>query len=175
MTGPVKILIVEDSATVREYLIGLFSGREDLRIVATARNGRRALDMLKTIPRPDLITMDMHMPVLDGLEATRAIMTAFPAPILVVSSGPGPEEGGLVFKALEAGAVGAVRLPPGPGSPGHEEGELRLLESVRLLAEVKVVRRWQGRAAVRPPDIAAPPPIPFPMPAPSPASGTLTR
>lgn len=145
---PVGIMVVEDSATVREYLVGLFSSQPDLKIVATARNGQRAMDMLKAIPRPDIITMDIHMPVMDGLNATKSIMGSFPAPILVVSSGPEAEEGTLVLKALEAGALGAVRLPPGrPASPERVESERRLLESVRLLSEVRVVRRWTSHSA----------------------------
>jgi two-component system chemotaxis response regulator CheB len=138
----ISVMIVEDSATVREYLVGLFSSRPGLAVAATARNGKRALEVLRSIPRPDIITMDIHMPVMGGLEAIKAIMESTPVPILVVSAGPDATHDSMVFKAMEAGAVGAVRLPPGPASPDHEAAQLRLLESVQVLSEVRVVKRW---------------------------------
>ena len=81
----VRVLVVEDSATDRELLVALLSGDPDFQVVGLAENGQRAVDLAREL-RPDLITMDVLMPVLDGLEATKEIMVQSPTPILVVSS-----------------------------------------------------------------------------------------
>lgn len=143
---PVGVLLVEASITDREFLVGLLSSHPGFKLLATARNGQRAIDVLKTIPRPGLILMNLEMPVMDGIQATRSIMESQPVPIVVLSARLEASETQRSFKAMEAGALAVVSMPPKPGVPGHESGVAELLETILLMSEVKVVRRWSKSA-----------------------------
>ena len=125
---PVGVLLVEASITDREFLVGLLSSNPGFKLLATARNGQRAIDVLKTIPRPGLILMNLEMPVMDGIQATRSIMESQPVPIVVLSARLDASETQRSFKAMEAGALAAVSLPPKPGVPGHESGVAELFD-----------------------------------------------
>lgn len=81
----IRILVADDSATSRALLVGLFAGEPDFRVVGEAKNGQEAVEMAEQLA-PDLITMDVQMPVMDGLEATKQIMVRSPRPIIIVSS-----------------------------------------------------------------------------------------
>jgi two-component system chemotaxis response regulator CheB len=86
--------------------------------------------------------MDINMPVMDGLEATRTIMETNPIPIVIVSATVDPGEVATTFRALEAGALAAVQKPAGIGHPQYQQTAKALVETVKLMSEVKVVRRW---------------------------------
>jgi len=137
----IKVLVVEDSPVVREFLVHILGSDPDIRVVGTATNGEEALDAV-TRTQPDVITMDVHMPRLDGVEATRRIMETQPTPIVVVSGSTDPREVATTFQAIEAGALAVLRRPAGVGNPDHEATVTELLQTVKLMSEVKVVRRW---------------------------------
>lgn len=139
-----RVLVAEDSAVTRAYLVALLDGDPALQVVATARDGQEAVETTVRL-RPDVVVMDVHMPRLDGLEATRRIMELAPTPIVVVSASWIPGEAALTFEALRAGALAALDKPPAPDHPDQPERVARLRETVRLMAEVKVVRRWPRR------------------------------
>ena len=144
----IKVLVVEDSAVVREFLVHLLSSDPQIRVIGTAHDGEDALEALKA-SRPDVITMDIYMPKMNGFEATRTIMETFPAPIVIVT-GTDPREVGTTFRALQAGALAVVPRPQGLGHPEFETTAKELIETVKLMSEVKVVRRWK-RAQSAPP------------------------
>lgn len=137
----INVLIVEDSAVVREFLTGLMSADPEIQIVAVAGDGLQAINAVKKY-RPDVITMDIDMPIMDGLEATRRIMETQPTPIVIVSGSIDPRETATTFRALEAGALAVLARPNGIGHPDYESMTAELLRTVKTMAEVKVVRRW---------------------------------
>lgn len=137
----IKVLIAEDSPVVREFLIHILGSDPDIRIIGTANDGEEALEAVKRC-RPDVITMDIHMPKMNGLEATRRIMETFPTPIVVVSGSSDPRENMTTFRAMEAGALAVMRRPAGIGHQDYDANAKELVQTVKLMAEVKVVRRW---------------------------------
>src|SRR5450759_2070469 len=137
----IKVLVVEDSPVVREFLVYILGSDPGIRVVGTANNGEEALEAVKRY-RPDVITMDIHMPKMDGLEATRRIMEIDPTPIVIVSGSTDSHENTKTFRAMEAGALAVLARPAGIGHPDHETTARELVQTVKLMSEVKVVRRW---------------------------------
>jgi two-component system chemotaxis response regulator CheB len=152
----IRVLVAEDSAVTREYLVYLLGQDPGLEVVGAARDGQEALDEARRL-RPDVILMDVHMPRLNGYEATRRIMEEVPTPIVVVSASFKRDEAAMTFQALQAGALTVAEKPPGLDHPDHDAMARRLVETVKSMAEVKVVRRWPKRGRPAPPPRPAPP------------------
>lgn len=145
----IRVVVAEDSRAQRALLVAILERDPGIRVVGAAVDGEEALEMTIRL-RPDLVTMDVHMPGLDGLEATRRIMVEAPTPIVVVSSGV-PDDIALSLRATAAGALAAVAKPEGPTSPRFEAQSAQLVATVRAMADVKVVRRWGERPTSAPP------------------------
>lgn len=141
----IKVLIVEDSPVVREYLVHILGSDPQIEVIGTATDGEHAVEAAQRL-RPDVITMDIHMPGMDGIEATRRIMETCPIPIVVVSGSLDPREVATTFRAMEAGAMAVLRRPAGIGHPDYEATTMDLVQTVKLMSEVKVVRRWPRKA-----------------------------
>lgn len=168
----IRVLIVEDSPTVRNRLREVLAADAELDIVGEATNGAQAIEVCRTT-RPDVITMDMVLPVLSGLAATEHIMGHFPTPILVVSSSTNRAELFDTYDALAAGAVDVLEKPK--GDEVDDAWERRLLSMLKLVSRIRVIThpraRLNGlteRAAVG--DLAGYAPARSPAP-PSPGSG----
>jgi two-component system chemotaxis response regulator CheB len=153
----IRVLVVDDSPVLRELIVHLLEADPQLQVVGTAANGHLAIEAVQRLA-PDVVTMDYHMPALDGMEATRRIMRTRPVPIVIVSGSSAEEETQAAFNLLEAGALAVVEKPRGPGDPSHDGAAALLVQTVKLMAEVKVVRRW----STRPTQAAMPGPIPKP-------------
>lgn len=136
----ITVLIVDDSPTARDFLVHVLS-RAGIQVIGTVADGDAAVEFVERI-RPDVVTMDIHMPGMNGIEATRRIMETNPVPIVIVSANWEPGEVEMTFRAMEAGALAIVRRPPGIGHPDHEAAVQEMVQKVRLMSEVKVVRRW---------------------------------
>ncbi len=137
---PIRVLVVDDSLVCRELLGEFLNQSEDIQVVGKAGSGKEAIVLNRKL-RPDLITMDVMMPGLDGYATIEEIMSTLPVPILVVTSAPvkaGVEQN---FRALSAGALDMVEKP----EAGGEAAEI-LRQKVRLLAGVPVIHRtWKNR------------------------------
>ncbi len=133
------MLVVEDSGVARELIKHILSEDPEIRIIGTAANGEEALDFVAK-SRPDVITMDIIMPKMDGFEATRRIMETQPIPIVMVTATLVQEEVNRTWQAVEAGAVAVLEKPRYPYT-GEESA--RLVQTVKLMSQVKLVRRWK--------------------------------
>jgi two-component system chemotaxis response regulator CheB len=142
-------VIAEDSPTVRQLLIEVLRSDPAITVIGEATNGLEAVELAARL-KPDLIAMDIHMPQMDGLEATREIMTRTPTPIVLVTSSASRADNWLSFDALRAGALAVVSKPDNPESARFTGRSEQLLRTLKAMADVKVVRRWAERpAAVR--------------------------
>jgi two-component system chemotaxis response regulator CheB len=136
----IRVLIVDDSAVIREHLQHILVSEPDISIAGYAVNGEEGVELARQT-RPDVITMDLNMPCLDGIEATRRIMENTPVPVVVVSSNWTPYEMSTMFEAMEAGAVAVIQTPVGVGHPRFNESASQFVETIRLMAGVKVMKR----------------------------------
>lgn len=144
-----RVLIVDDSAGMRMMLEQIFSGDPDLEVAGSVGDGMEAIDAVGRLS-PDVITMDIQMPRMDGLEATRRIMETKPTPIVILSGNLDEAEVASSFRAMEAGALIALPKPRGVAHPDYEADVANLVGKVKLMAEVKLVKRWPRAARVEP-------------------------
>ncbi|MGE0823889.1 MAG: chemotaxis-specific protein-glutamate methyltransferase CheB [Candidatus Binatia bacterium] len=140
----VNVLIVEDSPVQQALLGHILTTDPEVKVIGTANNGIEALDFVAH-QKPDVITMDLNMPQMNGLDATRRIMETTPTPIVIVSANWDPQEVATTFRAMEAGALAGVEKPRGLGHKDFETTARQLVQTVKLMSEVKVVRRWPKR------------------------------
>ncbi|MBN2103867.1 chemotaxis-specific protein-glutamate methyltransferase CheB [bacterium] len=145
----IKVLVTEDSPVVRGYLQYVLNSDPDIEVIGIAENGEEAVRMVEH-NKPDVVTMDIHMPKMDGFEATRQIMETNPVPIVICSASWNPEEVDKTFRTMEAGAVAALEKPRGMGHPDSEASVRELLQTIKLMAGVKVVRRWSKTRIKKP-------------------------
>jgi two-component system, chemotaxis family, protein-glutamate methylesterase/glutaminase len=150
-----RVLVVEDSATVRKRLVDTLAADPDIELVGEAEDGKQAVELCR-LHRPDMITMDMMMPVMSGLAATEYIMAHQPTPILIVSASLNRGELFKIYDALAAGAVDVLEKPTGEEFDGAWEQRLR--STVKLVAKIKVITHLRARleAKRRSPDVPAP-------------------
>jgi two-component system chemotaxis response regulator CheB len=151
----VRVLVVEDSPVVREFLLHVLGSDPEIEVVGTAETGEEALEAVERM-RPDIITMDVHMPRMDGFETTRRIMETRPTPIVIVSGTLDVAETTSVFRAIEAGALAVMPRPSGIDHPEHQRSAADFAQTIKLMAEVKVVRRWRHPRPEQTPPMASP-------------------
>src|ERR1700719_3093908 len=134
----IRVLIVDDSAFMRKVLETILVTDENVQVVGHAKDGREAVRLSESL-KPDVITMDINMPVMDGLQATAEIMTTNPRPIVVVSS-ESREGADSTLRALELGAIEFVAKPTSGVDLDMQSVREELLRKVRMAAKVRVVR-----------------------------------
>ncbi|MBI5238336.1 MAG: chemotaxis-specific protein-glutamate methyltransferase CheB [Deltaproteobacteria bacterium] len=141
----IRVLIAEDSPVVRMHLKNILEEDPDISVVGMAENGEDAVRLVQEL-QPDVVTMDINMPGTNGHVATRRIMETNPVPIVVVTASYDPKDVRKSFMAMEAGAVAILEKPVGKGHPYYDEEALNFVRTVKLMSEVKVVKRWPRRA-----------------------------
>jgi two-component system chemotaxis response regulator CheB len=150
-----RIVVAEDSPTVRRRLVDIISADPELEVVGEASDGKSAIEACQRC-RPDLITMDMMMPVMSGLAATEYIMAHCPTPILVVSASTNRGELFKIYEALAAGAIDVLEKPTGAEPDGAWEA--RFLATAKRVARIRVITHPRGRLARLRTHAAAPSP-----------------
>jgi len=140
----IRVLVADDSASVRSTLGVLLSRDPNIEVVGYASDGLEAVALAETL-KPDVITMDVLMPRLDGLAATAEIMTRAPSRILIVSSITDRTQTDLSFKAMSAGALEVLAKPDADAPSDPSAWGKRIAQAIALMAEVPVVRRRTQR------------------------------
>ena len=138
--GPVRVVVADDSATARRLLVALCDRDPGITVVGEAADGQQAVDLTLRL-RPDLLLMDVHMPVMNGTEATKHIMRELPTPIILVTAGTLSSDVEAGMTGLRFGALTVLPKPVAPGVHGADPGAARMLSLVKALADVKVIRR----------------------------------
>jgi two-component system chemotaxis response regulator CheB len=135
----IRVFVVEDSPLMCKILVTLLNNDPQILVVGVARDGKEALDFLPHL-KPDIMTLDMDLPVVDGLEVTRQVMTRYPTPILIVSSSVFKTGMEKVFRAISWGALDVMDksdlISKGEGRTGEE-----LIEKIKSLTRVKPLDR----------------------------------
>src|SRR5687767_474273 len=111
-TSKIKVLVAEDSTVVRMVLVHLLESDPGIEVVGQVGDGQAAVDFVQATP-PDAVLMDIHMPRMNGFEATRRIMETQPVPIVVCSATADTRDVVVAFQAMEAGAIACIEKPLG--------------------------------------------------------------
>ena len=150
MTGtarsPARVMIVEDSPTVRILLCHIVERDRRLKLVAVCASAEEALQSLPIV-RPDVVSMDIRLPGMDGLAATRRIMAENPTPIVVIAGSVHDSQLGIALNALKAGALSVVEKPLDPSAAAYEEVAETIATQLAIMSEVRVIRQ---RASAQP-------------------------
>ncbi len=154
----VNILIVDDSALVRSILKDIFASDPELRVVGEAVDGKEAIELTAQL-KPDIITMDVQMPKMDGFEATEYIMAYHPTPILIFSSAIDKSEQYTSFKAIALGALDNMSKPD-ITQAGFDAVANTLVKKLKMLSRIKVIPHIRGKLKTRENGFTLPQPIP---------------
>jgi two-component system chemotaxis response regulator CheB len=140
MTERFRVLVVDDASLMRRALVEILESDPALEVVASARNGLEGLEKVKEV-LPDVVTLDIDMPIMDGLAAIRHIMIETPVPIVIISSMT--HDGAITFEALRLGVVDFIPKPSGAVSVDMEAARQRIIDRVKVARTVKMsnVRR----------------------------------
>jgi two-component system chemotaxis response regulator CheB len=157
----IRVLIAEDSLTTRELLVAILRADPEVEVVGEAKDGIEAVEMTKRL-RPDVVTMDIEMPRMDGFQATKRIMVEAPVPIVIVSASVHVREVEIAMRAMGAGALAVLPKPAGPAAADFDGVSRAFVETIKAMAQVKVVGHW--------PEWPQPAPIPA-----RPAAGARCR
>jgi two-component system chemotaxis response regulator CheB len=141
----VRVLVVDDSPTTRRLLVEILRADREIDVVGQAADGLEAVEMVKRL-RPDIVTMDVQMPNLDGFAATKRIMVETPTPILITTS-VDPRGLSVSLEAVRMGALAVHGKPGDPLAPGFDEEARELVRQVKAMSRVKVVRHYNPEPA----------------------------
>jgi two-component system chemotaxis response regulator CheB len=139
----IKILLADDSILVRALLKDALDSVEGMMVVGEAGNGAEAVSLTEIL-RPDIVVMDILMPVMGGLEATETIMARFPTPILIISATLNEKDVNLAFTAIKKGALDIMGKPAIGSAEEQRDFISRLAEKIRLLARIRVIHHLYG-------------------------------
>lgn len=136
----IKVLVVDDSPTVQDLMKYILTSDKEIEVIGTVNNGIEALKFLETM-KPDVITMDINMPYMNGFEATQRIMETNPVPIIMVTSLFDSTDVERTFQAIQAGAVSVIEKPVSIRNQNYKDICKNIINNVKLMSEIKVVKR----------------------------------
>jgi two-component system chemotaxis response regulator CheB len=137
----IRTLLAEDSPTARVLLTEILQADADFKVIGVAKDGMEAVALTKQLT-PDIVVMDLHMPEMNGLDATQQIMVETPTPIVIVTATGDAREVAVSLHALRAGALTVMPKPTGPASADFDEIARQFRSTIKSMSQVKVVRRW---------------------------------
>jgi two-component system, chemotaxis family, protein-glutamate methylesterase/glutaminase len=154
--APTTVLVVDDSSFMRKLIAEMVESSGQYQVVGTAADGMEALEQIRTLA-PDIVTLDIEMPRLDGLQALDQIMKEMPRPVVMLSAGGSERGNEMTLRALERGAVEFVRKPSGPISIDLLTVREELVAALNAARAVNMtgVRTPPNRAAFVAPDVSA--------------------
>jgi two-component system chemotaxis response regulator CheB len=155
----IRVLVADDSPTARALLVAILTSDHEVEVVGEARDGAEAVELTRAL-RPDLVTMDVRMPRMNGFEATKEIMITAPTPIVIVTASMLARDVETSLHALKAGALTVLPKPSGPQAFDFEEAARQLLANIKAMAQVKVVRHWRPTSGTAPAGARPAPPRP---------------
>ena len=138
----IRVLVVEDSLTIRKRMLEVLAADPDIDIVGEADDGKRGIELCQQL-RPDVVTLDMMLPVMNGLATTEFIMAYCPTPILIVSASTNRGDLFKTYEALAAGALDALDKPQ--GNELDEVWEKKLVATVKLISRIRVITHPRAR------------------------------
>ena len=144
----IKVLVVEDSTVVQNLMKYIINSDPDMRVVAIISDGEEALAATQKY-KPDVITMDLTMPKMDGIEATRQIMETCATPIVVVTGSNRANDVSHSAEMIRAGALAVHLRPHGIGHPDHEMESEKLINTLKLMSEVRVITRVRRKSSMQ--------------------------
>ena len=134
-----RVVIAEDSIFTQKLLVKILESDPDIEVVGIAKNGAEAVDLVRKV-RPDIVTMDIRMPVMNGFQATERIMSETPTPILVISSSVSGDDLKISFNAIQAGALEIMEKPQGSLQSDYQQIGSEIIRRVKMISEIKVFR-----------------------------------
>jgi two-component system chemotaxis response regulator CheB len=144
MSGPIRVVIADDSAFMRKKIKEILAGDPNIQVVAAARDGQEAVDYVKE-HEPDVVTMDINMPVMDGITALQIIMATSPRPVLMLSSLT--QEGALTtFECMELGAFDYVGKPSGTISTDLDRQAAEIIAKVKAASRCRIKRETKRKS-----------------------------
>jgi two-component system chemotaxis response regulator CheB len=142
--GRIRVLVVEDSLTVRKRIVEVLAADPQFEVVGEAEDGKRGIELCGSL-RPDVVTLDMMLPLLSGVAVTEYIMAYCPTPILIVSSSTNRGELFKTYDALAAGAVDVLEKPAGDDT--DRDWDARFVSTVKLVSRIRVISHPRARLA----------------------------
>jgi two-component system chemotaxis response regulator CheB len=149
----IRVLVVDDSCTARKHLVEVLRADPELEVAGEAEDGKRAIELCKAL-RPDVITLDMIMPLMSGVAVTEYVMAYSPTPILIVSSSTNRGELYKTYDALAAGAVDVFEKPTGNEPDGVWErgfvSRVKIVSQIRVITHIRAKLGSSGRTPADP-------------------------
>lgn len=144
----IRVVIVDDSTVFRLLLKALLEAEPGIEVIGEASNGKEAVVMAQKL-KPDLISMDIRMPILNGIEATRLIMSTAPTPIIIITSSAPSVDQSITFRAIEEGALAVMDKPAGYAHPEFEKMHKELIDTVKAMSHIPVKKRLLSKQSKR--------------------------
>ena len=140
----IKVLIVDDSLLVRNILTEILESDSKIKVIGTASNGLDAIKKASEL-KPDIITMDIEMPVMDGIEATQRITDEYSIPILVITDPEIKRKREVPFHAIKAGAIDVLEKPDIATKEKFKKRTSEIIREVKIVSSIKVLKRKKTR------------------------------